>query len=105
MDTTLHPYIALDEHLKNGPERIVASGNGIYITDTQGRTYIDAMASLICVNVGYGRSEVAAREVALVELGAHQCCIGEIASVNGGAKRDHRGGVRRDHLAAAGLSP
>ena len=22
-----------------------------------------------------------------------------------GAKRDHRGGVRRDHLAAAGLSP
>ena len=27
------------------------------------------------------------------------------AVVNGGAKRDHRGGVRRDRLAAAGLSP
>ena len=27
------------------------------------------------------------------------------ARVNGGAKRDHRGGVRRDRLAAAGLSP
>ena len=27
------------------------------------------------------------------------------SSVNGGAKRDHRGGVRRDRLAAAGLSP
>ena len=27
------------------------------------------------------------------------------ASVNGGAKRDHLGGVRRDRLAAAGLSP
>ena len=26
-------------------------------------------------------------------------------SVNGGAKRDHLGGVRRDRLAAAGLSP
>ena len=25
--------------------------------------------------------------------------------VNGGAKRDHLGGVRRDRLAAAGLSP
>ena len=25
--------------------------------------------------------------------------------VNGGAKRDHRDGVKRDHLAAAGLSP
>ena len=30
----------------------------------------------------------------------------EIAmTVNGGAKRDHLGGVRRDRLAAAGLSP
>ena len=28
-----------------------------------------------------------------------------VNAVNGGAKRDHRGGVRRDHLAAAGLSP
>ena len=28
-----------------------------------------------------------------------------VIRVNGGAKRDHRGGVRRDHLAAAGLSP
>ena len=28
-----------------------------------------------------------------------------LTGVNGGAKRDHRGGVRRDHLAAAGLSP
>ena len=30
--------------------------------------------------------------------------IGEL-TVNGGAKRDHLGGVRRDRLAAAGLSP
>ena len=28
-----------------------------------------------------------------------------IGDVNGGAKRDHLGGVRRDRLAAAGLSP
>ena len=26
-------------------------------------------------------------------------------AVNGGAKRDHRGGVKWDHLGAAGLSP
>ena len=30
---------------------------------------------------------------------------GEWINVNGGAKRDHLGGVRRDRLAAAGLSP
>ena len=28
-----------------------------------------------------------------------------VFNVNGGAKRDHLGGVRRDRLAAAGLSP
>ena len=31
--------------------------------------------------------------------------IDAAAAVNGGAKRDHLGGVRRDRLAAAGLSP
>ena len=30
---------------------------------------------------------------------------GSKITVNGGAKRDHLGGVRRDRLAAAGLSP
>ena len=45
-----------------------------------------------------------------VIAGFNITCIGDdrsysYLSVNGGAKRDHRGGVRRDHLAAAGLSP
>ena len=31
--------------------------------------------------------------------------VAERIPVNGGAKRDHLGGVRRDRLAAAGLSP
>ena len=34
------------------------------------------------------------------------CPFNDLAqAVNGGAKRDHLGGVRRDRLAAAGLSP
>ena len=41
----------------------------------------------------------------LVEAGIplHRANIAQ--RVNGGAKRDHLGGVRRDRLAAAGLSP
>ena len=31
--------------------------------------------------------------------------VKRLLAVNGGAKRDHLGGVRRDRLAAAGLSP
>ena len=39
--------------------------------------------------------------------GAGANLVGDVTpgSVNGGAKRDHLGGVRRDRLAAAGLSP
>ncbi len=51
--------------------------------------------------------KVRLRGVDTPEKGGRAKCDEERAAwvVNGGAKRDHRGGVRRDHLAAAGLSP
>jgi L-2,4-diaminobutyrate transaminase len=53
----LHPYTALKDHNENGPT-IVASANGVNITDTKGKEYIDSMAGLWCVNIGWGRDEV-----------------------------------------------
>ena len=44
----------------------------------------------------------------LAPHGMLECSMVEriaVLHVNGGAKRDHLGGVRRDRLAAAGLSP
>ncbi len=38
---------------------VVTGGEGIRIRDHQGRELIDAFAGLYCVNIGYGRSEVA----------------------------------------------
>lgn len=46
--------------------RVVAAADGVMITDTEGKTYLDGMAGLWCVNIGYGRhelSEVAARQM------------------------------------------
>lgn len=37
---------------------IIESAKGIYITDDKGRTFIDGLAGLWCVNVGYGRQEI-----------------------------------------------
>ena len=54
----LHPYTPLADHLKNGP-CIIESANGVRVTDTKGKEYIDAMAGLWCVNIGWGRDEVA----------------------------------------------
>lgn len=38
----------------------IVEGNGARVTDAQGNTYVDAMASLWYCNVGHGRAEIAA---------------------------------------------
>jgi len=57
----LHPFTQLKEFAtgKIGDPTIVTGGKGIRIEDAQGRKYIDAFAGLYCVNIGYGRTEVA----------------------------------------------
>ncbi|NDI35445.1 aspartate aminotransferase family protein [Chengkuizengella sediminis] len=38
---------------------VIKKAKGSWITDDAGKTYLDAMAGLWCVNVGYGRQELA----------------------------------------------
>lgn len=57
----LHPFTHLKDFAsgKLGDPTIVETGKGITITDATGREYIDGFAGLYCMNVGYGRTEVA----------------------------------------------
>jgi putrescine aminotransferase len=55
----LHPQGDLGAPAGTIPQLIFASGRGATLTDVEGREYIDGMASLWNVNVGYGRSELA----------------------------------------------
>jgi len=57
-DSILHPSTNAHEFAKTG-SRIMQSGQGIYLQDTDGNKLLDAVAGLWCVNVGYGRSELA----------------------------------------------
>jgi L-2,4-diaminobutyrate transaminase len=57
-ERVLHPATSIADHLKTGP-RIITDGAGVTLTDSTGRRYIDAVAGLWCVNIGYGRHEVA----------------------------------------------
>ncbi len=57
-ESILHPATALKTHQEQGG-LIVQSAAGVTLTDVHGKTYIDAMAGLWCVNVGYGRKELA----------------------------------------------
>jgi L-2,4-diaminobutyrate transaminase len=54
----LHPFTPLAEHQERGP-LVITHGSGTRVTDASGRSLLDAMAGLWCVNVGYGREEIA----------------------------------------------
>lgn len=55
----IHPTTSIMEQQEKGPKLIVEKGDGVYLTDKEGRVYIDAMSSLWNVNVGHGRKEIA----------------------------------------------
>jgi L-2,4-diaminobutyrate transaminase len=55
---TLDKERSIADHLRSGP-RIMAEGSGLTLVDTEGRRYLDAVAGLWCVAIGYGRTEVA----------------------------------------------
>ncbi len=44
--------------LEARPPLEVVSAEGCYVIDADGRRYLDGMAGLFCVNVGYGRREI-----------------------------------------------
>ncbi|MGR3708796.1 MAG: aspartate aminotransferase family protein [Alterinioella nitratireducens] len=55
-----HPSTHLAQHARGEtPSRVIAGGDGVHITDRDGRRMLDAFAGLYCVNVGYGRTEIA----------------------------------------------
>ena len=59
-DTVFHPSTHASNHAHGKvPVNIIQSGNGIYIKNQQGTELLDAFAGLYCVNVGYGRTEIA----------------------------------------------
>ena len=54
-----HPMTNLAAHAENGPHMTIVEGHGATVTDRAGRDYLDAMAGLWCVNVGYAHPEMA----------------------------------------------
>ena len=56
--SVLHPWTSIADFAKSGPLMIVR-GEGARLWDKRGREYIDSLAGLWCVDIGYGRREVA----------------------------------------------
>ena len=53
----LHPFTDLSQRRADGAT-VIARGDQVHVTDSDGRRYLDALGGLWCVNVGYGRSEM-----------------------------------------------
>ena len=55
-----HPSTHMAQHAHGDtPNRIITGGSGVYIEDARGKKSLDGFAGLYCVNVGYGRTEIA----------------------------------------------
>ncbi|MBU8877516.1 aspartate aminotransferase family protein [Bacillus sp. FJAT-29790] len=55
----LHPTTIPKIHAEQGPKIIFSEGNGIYVKDVYGDTYIDGVSMLWNVNLGHGQQELA----------------------------------------------
>ena len=58
-DHLIHPVSSFREHERLGA-RILTAGDGMWLTDSDGRRVLDAFAGLWCVNVGYGQESIVA---------------------------------------------
>ncbi|WP_374302371.1 aspartate aminotransferase family protein [Paracoccus sp. (in: a-proteobacteria)] len=59
-ESLFHPSTHLGQFARGeGAQRIVQGAEGVHIVDRDGSRLLDGFAGLYCVNVGYGRTEIA----------------------------------------------
>ena len=57
-DHHIHPWTDFSTFKEKG-SLILSGAEGAYVSDADGNTYLDGIGGLWCVNVGYGRKEIA----------------------------------------------
>lgn len=57
LESVLHPMV--QHRVLEHNQMVITGAQGSTIVDANGETYLDAMAGLWCVNIGYGRTELA----------------------------------------------
>ncbi|MEX0841033.1 MAG: aminotransferase class III-fold pyridoxal phosphate-dependent enzyme, partial [Xanthobacteraceae bacterium] len=57
VETVIHPYTNLAALRDAGP-LVIERGKGVWLYDSEGKSYIDSMAGLWCTALGYGNAEL-----------------------------------------------
>ncbi|MBS29059.1 MAG: aspartate aminotransferase family protein [Alphaproteobacteria bacterium] len=55
--SVIHPLTNLKTHLEKGPV-VIDSGKGVWVKDIHGKDYIEGMAGLWCISLGYGQDRL-----------------------------------------------
>jgi 4-aminobutyrate--pyruvate transaminase len=56
--TAIHPYTNLKLHETEGP-LVISEGDGVYVRDQDGKTYLEGLAGLWCVSLGFSERRLA----------------------------------------------
>jgi L-2,4-diaminobutyrate transaminase len=75
----LHPFSHPTAQATLEP-RLLASAKGIRVTDSNGTEYLDAGSGLWCVNVGYGRAEIAEAMFEQSKILSYALCFGSYSN-------------------------
>ena len=55
----LHSYTFPDSLNSDGASYVLTKSDGVYLEDSDGRRYLDAVGGMWCTNIGLGRKEMA----------------------------------------------
>ncbi len=55
---TVHPYTNLRQHEQQGP-MVITGGEGVWVTDDDGKRYIEGLAGLWCTSLGFSEKRLA----------------------------------------------
>ncbi len=75
----MHPFSNLALQQQADP-RMLARAAGVWVWDADGRDYLDAGSGLWCVNVGYGREEIADAMAAQSRQLSYGLCFGSYSN-------------------------
>lgn len=63
----LHSFTDSRQMAESGGTRVISRGEGVHVYTEDGKRFLDGMAGLWCMNVGYGRKELAQAAAAQME--------------------------------------